>query len=288
VPTPIFSVANNLEAAYRNEIYKIVKTWIPFRLKDMSPDHWLRELSNVSTRKSISAASAKVALNMITKINVVNLRSWRQAAFDTQGGPQLYRLLREEFTGNLGKQLREYVADNARHIQEIPYDVATELLGEISKAANQGTRPEAIYDILKFRFPQVMDSKIKMIARTGINSANTTISRIRCSELGIPCFVWKTSEDGRVRPSHKVLDGVVIFWKDLPSPEALIGQKAYLGHYAPGSCPNCRCHPRPVLTLEDIFDKKNTPIRVFMDGRIDKFTRQEFAKMSGIESRLAA
>jgi SPP1 gp7 family putative phage head morphogenesis protein len=225
---------------------------------------------------------------MITRVNVSNLKDWRQAAFKAQGGPQIYNLLKEELDSRGRKQLNDYISETARYISDIPADVAKSLMEEIAGAQQRGIRPDAISSILKLKFPTLVNTKIKMLARTGTSSASSNLTRIRSEDLGIPCFVWDTSEDQRVRPSHRIMDGVVVFWSDLPSPEELNGGKPVLGRYIAGDAPNCRCFCRPVLTLEDLFSAKKTSVRVYLNGHIEYMTRQKFANLSGIESRLAA
>lgn len=286
--TAPFSVANNLEIAYRSTLFKLVKSWIPDKTSDLSDTHWLNELKSLSTRKSIVAASTNIVLNMVTRVNVVNLNDWRKIAYKTQGGPQIYHLLREELSGKPSAKIKSYVADTSRYIADIPSDVAKSLLRDIASAQQKGMRPEALHSLIRLRFPTLVESKIKMLARTGVNSASTALTRVRSEELGLPCFVWDTSEDQRVRHSHRIMDGVVVFWGDLPSPEQLDGLKNTLGKYAPGDCPNCRCYPRPILTLQDIFSKKITTVKVYAHGRIETMSQSKFAKLSGIESRIAA
>jgi len=283
-----FAVPDPIEIAYRKMIYQEIKTWIPVKLKDVSPTHWLRELANVGTRRKVANSSAKIALNMITRVNVVNVKSWRDAAFEARGGRQLYNELQKELNGRLGARVREILEEQSHYISDIPSDVAKILVNELSKAAYAGMRPEALDDLLKLRFPEVMGSAIKRTARTQISAANTALTRARSEELDLPCFVWQTSKDQRVRLSHRKMNGIVVFWDDLPSPESLANQPDYLGHYAPGECPNCRCFPRPVLTLEDIFSSKNSLVKVYRRGNIETMSRVNFQRISGIESRLAA
>jgi SPP1 gp7 family putative phage head morphogenesis protein len=283
-----FSIPDKLEITYRSLISQIVKSWIPVRLKDSSPEHWLRELASVSTRNSVISASTKLAVNMITKINTFNVKSWREAALKAHGGYTIHKLLQQELYLGLSKRIHSVLEENAKYMADIPHDVAVELYREITKAQQIGERPETVALLLKTRFPQIMSSKIAMISRTQISRSSTALTRARSEQLSLPAFVWDTSKDQRVRPSHRKLNGVVVFWKDLPSPEQLVGLKPYLGHYAPGDCPNCRCYPRPILTLEDIFSSSNSRVRVYMRGEIAWMSRSQFQKLSGIESRIAA
>ena len=77
-----------------------------------------------------------------------------------------------------------------------------------------------------------------------------------------------------------------MFWNDAPSPEALIGQPAGLGHYHAGCAPNDRCTQIAVLTLQDI----NFPAKVYYGGAIHRMNKPEFkARFAGkLEEREAA
>lgn len=288
IMTTAFSVPDPIEIAYRSALSTLIRQWIPVQLKDITSDHWLKEFASTSSRRSVIKASTDLAVKMVTRINVVNIKSWKQASLKSQRSSYISYLLNKELSGRTGVRVREIVSQNAKYISEIPFDVATQLLQEIAVAQQSGIRASAISEIIKFRFPTIMGNKIKMLARTQTSSANTALSRARSEELGIPCFVWDTSHDQRVRKSHQNMSGVVVFWKNLPSPEMLIGQKDSLGHYAAGDCPYCRCFTSPVLSLEDIFNGKKNLIKVYHEDAIRFFTMGQFTKLSGIESRIAA
>jgi uncharacterized protein with gpF-like domain len=103
--------------------------------------------------------------------------------------------------------------------------------------------------------------------------------------VGADWYTWETSEDQRVRRSHKKMQGVVVPWAQDPDPEALIGEESTLGHYSAGSCPSCRCYAAPILTLEDI----NFPARVYWQGEIHRMTKQQFKVIAtGLEESAAA
>jgi SPP1 gp7 family putative phage head morphogenesis protein len=278
----------SLEAAYRTQLYKLVTSWIPVKLSDLSPTHWLNELASISTRKKIADESLKLVTRMVVRVNADNLKSWRTAALKAQGGPMIYHLLQEELRGKNADLYKLYIRKTSRYLTNIPQEIAEEFLEEIAKAQQQGATSSSIAKILQVRFPQVLKSKVSMLARTGVSTANTSLMRARCQELGLSCFVWESMHDQRVRVSHKKMNGIVVFWDDLPSPESLNRQPSYLGNYAPGDCPNCRCYPRPILTLQDIFKTNQTMIRVYKQGSISSYSIAQFQKLTGIESRLAA
>ena len=70
------------------------------------------------------------------------------------------------------------------------------------------------------------------------------------------------------------MDGVVVSWNDPPSPEKLVGEKAY-GEYHAGETFNCRCYPEPILDVDDV----NFPAKVYRRGRIQTMKKDEFTRL---------
>jgi uncharacterized protein with gpF-like domain len=114
-----------------------------------------------------------------------------------------------------------------------------------------------------------------MLARTEVSSTATSISEARAQHLSLPAYEWLSSEDRRVRPAHKIMDHVIVFWSDPPAPEALDGIPSRLGHYHAGRAPNCRCDPNVIVDLDQI----SFPARVYHDGRIERMSRARFSKL---------
>ena len=80
---------------------------------------------------------------------------------------------------------------------------------------------------------------LRRITRDSVNKAIGGLTEIRHRQLGIEMFTWQSSEDERVRPTHRDLDGQEFAWNDLP-PEG-----------APGWPIQCRCVALPIVTFDD-------------------------------------
>ena len=106
-----------------------------------------------------------------------------------------------------------------------------------------------------------------MLARTEVSSTATSISEARAAHLSLPAYEWLSSEDKRVRPSHRLLDHVIVLWSDPPAPEALAGIKSRLGHYHAGKAPNCFTGDTPVNLSNGCKDVWRVPY----DGKIIDF-----------------
>jgi hypothetical protein len=80
------------------------------------------------------------------------------------------------------------------------------------------------------------------------------------------------------------MDGVIIFWNEPPSPEALDGIASKLGHYHAGEAPNDRCYAEPVLDISDV----NWPHKVYHNGAIHMMNKTQFKTQFANSQLLAA
>jgi SPP1 gp7 family putative phage head morphogenesis protein len=283
-----FHPLRRIEIAYRKAIFDALRQMVEIRIEDGSEGQWLADLIGLAHSKELAQIGAAIAARMVRWVNVENAKSWRYASRQSQRSQMLYRLLQEEMSGTVGTRVQQIVRENATLISSIPYTVAGELTNEIMAAQQTGARHEVIARMMRNRFPILARHRVALIARTETSKASTALTRARSEDLGLSWFVWKTSHDVRVRPAHEHMEDVVCSWNDLPSPEALVHIRSKLGKYAPGDAPNCRCYPAPVLSLEDLYRNGSERRKVYANGNIQRMTRAQFARLSGIEARVAA
>lgn len=283
-----FRPLRRIEIGYRQAIAHALSRLFPTRKpEEMSEGEWLSNLIALSHSKDLSEAGAKIAERMVRWVNIENAKSWKHASRQSQRSQFLYRLLQQELGGVTGQRVQQIVRQNANLISSIPFTVATQLTNEIAEAQQTGARHETIARMMRERFPELTRNRITLIARTETSKASTALTRARAEELSLDWFEWKSAEDFRVRPAHKNLNGVLVSWNDLPSPEALMKMRSTLGKYAPGDAPNCRCYPAPLLSLDDAFSNGSERRRVYTNGSIQRLTRAQFARLSGIKARAA-
>lgn len=283
--SPEFGPTQRLEREYASGIRSILKRVLRPKANDQSFQEWIAMLQRRSQEPDIQAASRLLAIRMIKWTSIGNARTWRQAAAQVQQSRKLYKLLETELQGKVGAEARRILEENTRLISGIPVEVAQRVRLDIAKMEEGGARPETVAKALRTKFPSMVGSRIRMISRTEPSKASAALTRARATDLGAVCYIWRTSEDVRVRKSHAKMDGVVIFYADPPSPEALIGEGDGLGHYHAGEAPNDRCTQIVVLTLDDI----KFPARVYRHGAIKSMNKQEFMRIApGLEERAAA
>ena len=278
-----FSPTKRLERQYAAAIGKITKRILAPIKPEQSLEEWLAEIADRSRAADVQEASNLLAQNMVRWANIRNAQSWRAAAAKSQRSRELYKLLQHEMAGSVGLTVQRLIQDNAKYISSVPLVAAQTLVSEITAAQQSGARASTITKMLKARYPQLLRSRVHLISRTETAKASTALTQARCEELSLDWYVWKTSEDQRVRESHRKMDGVLCRWVDPPDPEALVGVKSTLGHYAAGSCPNCRCLIMPLLSIDDI----GWPRKVYSNGAIHTLTKTQFKQRfstKGMES----
>lgn len=222
----------------------------------------------------LEAYAKQAAERMVTGLLSLNARSWREAARESGQGLRLHAALSRELRGPVGERVRSLVAENASLISSLPLKIARQVTAEAARAGEGGERAEAFTG----RISGVSRTRAMLIARTEISKASTALTQARAESLDLPWYVWRTSEDQRVRPAHRKMDNVLIRWNNPPSPERLAGQKNAPAPYNAGNIFNCRCYAEPLLRLDQV----NWPHRVYANSNITWMTRSQFERINDL------
>jgi SPP1 gp7 family putative phage head morphogenesis protein len=213
----------------------------------------------------------RAAMKMVTSLFSDSGKTWREAARANSKGKVIYEALRKEMNTPIGLSVREQIERNAKLIKSMPNSIRADITSHIAEEGSKGRRSEYIAEDLQKKYPYMFEEKAKLIARTEVSKTSTALTKARCENLGINWYIWRTSEDRRVRKSHDHMDDVLICWNNPPSPEALINKKN-VGYYHAGNIYNCRCYPEPVVSLDFI----SWPHKVYYNGTIQTMTRKQF------------
>jgi SPP1 gp7 family putative phage head morphogenesis protein len=270
-----------LEQVYYSDMLDLLFQYIPAYGAVNALDFPARIEKDVLSGRFLDAVE-RVAAKMVTGVSFANAKTWRQAASKATRGRLISIGLEREMSGPVGVAVRRLIDQNAELISSVPLDVARSAAHFIAQSQQKGIRSETIASQLKQRIPYLTKSKLRLLARTGVSTAETTLTEARSGALGIRWYEWQTSEDARVRPSHRLMDGVLIPWATPASPEALNGERSKLGRYHAGCAPNCRCVALPLVRLDEV----HWPHKVFWNDRIIMMTRAQFVQISG--ERIAA
>lgn len=227
-------------------------------------------IENLTYSPQWEAVARQSALAMVKAVAVSNARTWREAARQSQRAALIHRILKQEFENN--GSFQKILFANARLIKSLPADIARHAAQHAASKAIAGVRAESIIDDLRTYAPHLAESRVRLIARTETAKAQSAITQVRATQAGLKYYLWRTSEDQRVRSSHKHMHGVACSFSSPPSPEKLAGVPSTLGYYGPGECPNCRCYAEPIIDL----DFTPFPLKVAQGERIVRMTRKDF------------
>lgn len=239
-----------------------------------TPTQAITMLREMARSPTMDAAARMAAMAMATQVMQNGYRTWREAAAAGSKGTEIYYALTKEL--NKSNTFREIIDRNAELIKSVPADATQTLSRAMAEGYEAGVRPEDLKADILNRFSDLTEAKAQLIARTETSKAATALTRVRAQRIGAEWYVWRTSDDARVRSSHAHMDGVLVNWNDPPSPEKLIGMKDY-GSYHAGEFPNCRCYAEPLLDYDDV----KWPHKVYHGGRITSMTLASFKKITG-------
>ena len=158
-------------------------------------------------------------------------------------------------------------------LSSLPKTIAATMAEHIASQAREGKRATASIPALAMH---VARSRARLIARTETSKATTALTRARAEELDLQWYLWRTSEDQRVRLAHRRMSNVIFNWESPPAPEKLVGEKSTAGHYHAGNIWNCRCYPEPLLR----FDQTSWPHKVYINGAIRMMTLAVFRNLN--------
>jgi SPP1 gp7 family putative phage head morphogenesis protein len=257
-----------LEHSYFQSLQEIINYLWESIKNTKEPYDIIRLLNHAFNAPEINRYAEQAAQSMVTHVWADGARSWREAARIGGKGNIILAALKNELHGPLGSLLNSQIQRNAQIIKTLPLDIADHVTDYIGREAMKGRRATDIAEDIQKMFPQNSRAKAQLIARTEVSKTSTALTQGRAEMMGLEYYEWRTSEDSRVRESHRKMDHVLIRWSDPPSPEELDHIKSTLGHYHAGNAPNCRCYPAPVLN----FDRLTWPHKIYMNGQIQMMT----------------
>ena len=210
----------------------------------------------------------RVVGRMVRMQRKVSANSWREAAYKSQDGPELYKLISAEMKGPVGTRVWQLISENSAYIRTLPEQWAKFASEYAYRETLKGRRPEDVEAELRKIIPGHMVKNLKCIARTECSKANAAIVQARAEACGIRAYIWRSVKDERSRDAHRMMDGILVFYNDPPNPEAIFGGRAY-GNYHAGNTFNCRCWQEPVLDMAFLPNV----VRVHDHGRITTMTK---------------
>lgn len=150
--------------------------------------------------------------------------------------------------------MKKAVENNFKMITSIPNEVMNNFKYKyINTLINEVAKNNISRGSFRKQLEKTGNTHAKVIARTEAAKLQTVILQNRALDLGSVAYIWLASNDKRTRPSHKAMNGVVVFWNhNKPLLDNMTGHA--------GEFPNCRCSPQPIF---DEFDLQKPFYKVY-------------------------
>ena len=162
-------------------------------------------------------------------------RQWFQAVKKT---------LSVNISGEFYEQiLEQWIRENLDLISTIPKELTAKLESTIMDGFAAGASVRDIAEDVE-RICKTNKSRARFIARDQIGKLQSRISQHQQEDAGVEEYVWSTSQDSRVRDSHRRLNRKKFRWDDPPVVDPKTGRRCH-----PGEDYGCRCVALPVFNL---------------------------------------
>lgn len=144
---------------------------------------------------------------------------------------------------------QEWFSSQSRLVNSIVSQFTEKLQTIISNGVQFGSTYDDVAEEIEELY-DITDSRAKFIARNEISNFNAGVTRQRMEDCGIEVYEWSTSQDERVRDSHKEREGKYFYWNKKEDGE-INGVHVYATPDCnPGEDFNCRCVAIAVIDLE--------------------------------------
>jgi SPP1 gp7 family putative phage head morphogenesis protein len=176
------------------------------------------------------------AADVLANTSIDQLAAWHKKKLATQF-EKLFSVDVKPFLNERATQaaLQPIINANISLIKSIPVELHNQIETQFNKIVyTQGFDQQAMAKMIGDRF-SVSHSRAKLIASDQTSKTIGALTMIRHGQAGVNYFEWSSSEDEKVRPEHRRLNGKVFAW-DSPPDEGIPGQPI-----------NCRCVALPVF-----------------------------------------
>lgn len=141
-------------------------------------------------------------------------------------------------------EVDRYTKENVSLITSVPKENLDDIEQMLYRDAQRKLTPKAMKQRIGDQF-NIAEARAALIAHDQVGKFNGTITELRQTNLGVTEYIWRTSEDERVREDHYRLDTQKFSWSDPPI-TVTSGKRAGERNH-PGRDIRCRCYAEPVL-----------------------------------------
>ena len=173
----------------------------------------------------------------------LSIREWKKAVKSTLG----IDLMDDYYTGELYRTMMErWVEDNVALIKTIPQESLGRMRRSCWRLSERRNHRRPSSKQIQ-RTYSVDRRHAQLLARDQIAKLNGDITQQQQQDAGVVEYVWSTSGDSRVRPSHAALNHKRFRWDDPPVVDERPG-----GAVTPGKDYQCRCCALPVFNIKPL------------------------------------
>jgi SPP1 gp7 family putative phage head morphogenesis protein len=190
--------------------------------------------------EAAQAAIPERTIGLVAQQNALRVTVWNGAELQKQV-QQVAKINLFDNTTGLAEHLELFVADNVKLVKSLVFGQLDDLKGIVVRGARAGTHHTVVAEQIRERFG-VTKKRAALIATDQVGKLNGELNQLRQTNLGVRRYRWSSSQDERVRKSHRKLNGSIQTWKDPPVVDQRTGER---GH--PGQPIRCRCQPIPII-----------------------------------------
>lgn len=119
--------------------------------------------------------------------------------------------------------VKSFTERNVALIKTIPDQYLNQVETTLRTGVEAGKNTATLTKEIQERF-NITKNRAKVIARDQVSKFNSSLTKVRQQEAGVSEYIWRTSGDERVRPSHRTKDGKKFKWSKPPSDTGHPGQ----------------------------------------------------------------
>jgi SPP1 gp7 family putative phage head morphogenesis protein len=234
--TALIEILKNIEDQTRKIIFPHLEGLVQERDYIMKTDSWAESADRIIETMKVSVGASgqilpgSLAGDIGQKTADWNDRQWRRQLRTVLG---IDVLQREQW---LQPMLTSFTKENVGLIKSITDKSVSDIEGMVQRGISSGQRFTKIRDQIEEQF-DVNRRRATLIARDQVSKLNGQITMARQKASGIEHYIWRTSMDERVRPSHAEKEGMEFSWDNPPEDTG-----------NPGEDIQCRCTAEPVIT----------------------------------------
>lgn len=109
--------------------------------------------------------------------------------------------------------LDAWARENVKLITRMRQDEKDAIAGIVTRGFTQGASLKTVKDEIKAQFGMT-ERRAKLIAQNEMGNLAGSLEKREAESIGVRYYTWLTSNDERVRTSHRPLNGMICRWDD--------------------------------------------------------------------------